>query len=63
MFVLSRNSQQRIIIGRDKEIIVQILNVAGDRVRLGISAPRSIPVHREEVLNRLKKDSSCERRK
>ena len=48
MLVLSRKLGQRVMIGND--VIVSILEVRGSRVRVGIEAPRSLPVHREEVL-------------
>lgn len=48
MLVLSRRPQQSIMIG--DAVVVTVLEVKGDQVRLGITAPRTIPVHREEVL-------------
>ena len=47
MLVLTRRTDQRIVIGED--IVVTVLEVKGDTVRLGIDAPRSVTVHREEV--------------
>ena len=47
MLVLTRRANQSIMIGHD--IVVTVLEVRGDQVRLGIRAPRSIDVHREEV--------------
>ena len=47
MLVLSRRANQSIVIGDD--IVVTVLDVRGDQVRLGISAPRHLAVHREEV--------------
>ncbi len=47
MLVLTRKSKQSIMIGDDIE--VSVLAVMGDKVRLGIEAPRSIPVFRTEV--------------
>ncbi len=47
MLVLTRRANQRIMIGRD--VVVTVLEVRGDQVRLGIRAPRSVEVHREEV--------------
>ena len=51
MLVLSRKSDQRIVIGKD--ILVTVLEVRGDQVRLGITAPASTPIHREEVWQRI----------
>jgi len=47
MLVLSRRTNESIVIGGD--IIVTVLEIKGDQVRLGIRAPRSVTVHREEV--------------
>jgi carbon storage regulator len=47
MLVLSRRSNESIVIGG--EIVVTVLEIRGDQVRLGIQAPRSVTVHRQEV--------------
>lgn len=47
MLVLSRQKDESIVIGNNIEIT--IVGVRGNKVRLGISAPRDIPVHRKEV--------------
>ena len=59
MLVLTRSTNQSIMIGPD--IVVTVLEVRGDNVRLGIQAPRSIAVYREEVIAQLEaanKDAS-----
>lgn len=48
MLVLTRHPRQVVMIGQDIQIL--ILDVAGNRVRLGITAPREIPVLRQERL-------------
>ena len=47
MLVLERNIDERIMIGRD--IIVTLCSIRGERARIGIEAPRGVPVFREEV--------------
>jgi carbon storage regulator len=47
VLVLTRNANQSIMIGHD--IVVTVLEIRGDQVRIGIRAPRSVDVHREEV--------------
>lgn len=47
MLVLSRKKNERIRIG--DEIIVEVVEIVGNKVRIGIIAPKAIPVHREEV--------------
>lgn len=51
MLVLTRQANQSIMIGTD--IVVTVLEVRGDQVRIGVRAPRSISVHREEVFAQL----------
>jgi carbon storage regulator len=53
VLVLTRRANQSIVIGRD--VTVTVLEIRGDQVRLGISAPRSVSVHREEVWLELEK--------
>lgn len=47
MLVLTRKATQAIMIGEDVE--VSVLAVTGDKVRIGIEAPRAVPVYRKEV--------------
>lgn len=47
MLVLSRKKNESIVIADN--IVVTVVDVRGDKVRLGIEAPREIPVHRSEV--------------
>lgn len=51
MLVLSRRVGESVAIGDD--VIVTVLDVRGDVVRVGIDAPRSVPVHRAELLEQL----------
>jgi len=53
MLVLSRHRDESIVI--DDNTTVTILEVRGDKVRLGIDAPPEIPVHRQEVYDAIKK--------
>jgi carbon storage regulator len=48
MLVLTRRKNQSIVIGDD--IVVTVLEVKGDQIRLGITAPRNVQVYREELL-------------
>ena len=51
MLVLSRKLNESIVI--NENIVVTVLSVQGDRVRLGIEAPGEIPVHRQEVYQKM----------
>jgi carbon storage regulator len=51
VLVLTRRANQSIMIGAD--VVVTVLEVRGDQVRIGIDAPRSISVHREEIFREL----------
>ena len=53
MLVLSRHRDESIMIGDD--IVVTIVDIRGDKVRLGIEAPAEIPVHRQEILEALQR--------
>ena len=55
MLVLSRHRDESIMIG--DEIVVTIVDIRGDKVRLGINAPSSIPVHRQEVFDAIQRES------
>lgn len=48
MLVLTRRKNQSIVIGTD--IVITVLEVKGDQIRLGITAPREVEVYREELL-------------
>ena len=56
MLVLSRQKDESIIIGDDVEIT--IVDVRGDKVRLGINAPREISVHRKEVYEAIQREKA-----
>ena len=47
MLVLSRKTNEQIVIA--DQIRIRVIEIRGDKVRLGIDAPRSVSVHREEV--------------
>ncbi|MFS8524883.1 MAG: carbon storage regulator CsrA [Limnochordales bacterium] len=55
MLVLTRKRDESIMIGDDIKIIV--VDVRGDQVKLGIDAPRHIPVHREEVYKEIQEEN------
>ncbi|MFC1635380.1 carbon storage regulator CsrA [Planctomycetota bacterium] len=59
MLVLSRQRDESIMIGDDVEII--IVDVRGDKVRLGITAPREIPVHRREIYDAIQREKTEEK--
>ena len=55
MLVLSRRADESLFIGDD--IKITVLDIRGGQVRIGITAPDSIKVHREEIYQRIIKDS------
>ena len=55
MLVLSRKQHQSLVIGEN--IKITVLELKGNQVRIGIDAPESIAVHREEILNKIELDS------
>jgi carbon storage regulator len=54
MLVLSRKQNETIIIGEDITIVV--VDIRGDKVRLGIEAPKEISVHRREVYDAIRRE-------
>ncbi len=52
MLALSRRKEEAIVINNDIEVVV--LEIKGDQVKLGISAPKSVPVYRKEVYAQIK---------
>ena len=57
MLVLSRTINQEIVIGHD--IRVMVIEVRGDKVRLGVTAPRDVSVHRHEVYEAIQRDQAA----
>jgi carbon storage regulator len=55
MLVLSRQRDESIIIG--DSVVVTIVDIRGDKVRLGIEAPQEIPVHRQEVYDAIQREN------
>ena len=56
MLVLSRKRDERIVIGEN--IVITVVEVRGDKVRLGIEAPSEVPVHRQEVLDAMRRQAA-----
>lgn len=54
MLVLSRKIKESIVINNN--IVVSVIDIRGDKVRLGIEAPKEVPVHRKEILDKLKQE-------
>ncbi len=57
MLVLSRQRDQTIVIG--DSIRITIVDVRGDKVRIGIDAPRDVAVHREEVYDAIQREANA----
>jgi carbon storage regulator len=55
MLVLSRQRDESIMIGDN--IVVTIVDIRGDKVRLGINAPTEIPVHRQEIYEAIQREN------
>jgi carbon storage regulator len=54
MLILTRNIGEQLRIGDD--IVISILSVKGQQVRIGIDAPKDVPVHRSEIYDRIKNE-------
>ena len=55
MLVLTRSPGERLMIN-NKEIKISILEIKGQQVRIGIEAPKSVSVHREEIFDKINED-------
>lgn len=55
MLVLSRHRDESIMIGDN--IVITIIDIRGDKVRLGIDAPQDIPVHRQEIYEAIQREN------
>jgi carbon storage regulator len=55
MLVLSRQRDESIIIGDN--VVVTVVDIRGDKVRLGIEAPKEVPVHRQEVYDAIQREN------
>lgn len=58
MLILTRRTGEALMIGDDTKVAV--LGIKGNQVRLGISAPPNVGVHREEIYERIKREQSGE---
>ena len=58
MLVLSRKRDERIMIGDDISLLV--VDIRGDKVRLGIEAPKDVAVHRKEVYEAIQREQALE---
>ncbi len=54
MLILTRRVGEAVVI--DEEVIVTVLGVKGNQVRIGVNAPKSVSVHREEIFERIKNE-------
>ncbi len=57
MLILTRRIGETLNIG--DEVQVTVLGVKGNQVRLGVNAPKEVPVHREEIYQRIKKEKEA----
>lgn len=53
MLILTRRIAEKLAIGDLGEVTVSVLGVKGNQVRIGIEAPKAIPVHREEIYQKI----------
>lgn len=53
MLVLTRKENEKLLIGENQEIEVVIVEIRGDRVRIGVNAPKEIPVLRNELAEKI----------
>ena len=59
MLILTRRVGETLMVG--DEVTVTVLGVKGNQVRLGVNAPKSVAVHREEIYNRIQAEEGHEK--
>ncbi len=57
MLLITRRAGERIVLGDD--IIVEVMEISGGQVRVGIHAPRSVPIYREEIWSAVKEENAA----
>jgi len=53
MLILTRRVNEKLMVGDD--VTVTVLSISGNQVRIGVTAPRHVPVHREEIYDKVKR--------
>lgn len=56
MLILTRRVNEKLMVGDD--VTVTVLSISGNQVRIGVTAPRHVPVHREEIYEKVKRQES-----
>jgi carbon storage regulator len=57
MLVLSRKKNEKVVINDD--IVITVVEIRGDKVRLGVEAPKEVPVHRQEVFDAIHRNDNA----
>lgn len=59
MLILTRRIGETLVIGEDGEVTVTVLRVNGNQVSLGVKAAREVPVHRQEIFQRIQAEKQA----
>jgi carbon storage regulator len=57
MLIITRRPGEKVMLGDD--VVVEVIEVSGSSVRIGIAAPRSVPVYREEIWRAVKEENAA----
>ena len=57
MLIITRRPGEKVMVGDD--VVVEVIEISGSNVRIGITAPRSVPVYREEIWTAVKAENAA----
>lgn len=57
MLIITRRPGEKLMVGDD--VVIEVIEVSGSSVRIGIAAPKSIPVYREEIYTAVKEENAA----
>ena len=57
MLIITRRTGEKLVIGDD--VVIEVLEISGSSVRIGVAAPKSVPVYREEIYTAVREENAA----